>query len=137
MEVRYMNPRQFLLLGGIVLVALGVLGMFILGPTPQQSLLGEFFWLDDVENYAHLILGIVALGAYYLLKDEMLTKWLVIIVGVVALLATVLGFMNSGNGVPNLGITNLEAVSDNILHLVVTVWAFYAAFVGGKKTTAV
>ena len=42
------------MVGGVVLVALGVLGMFLLGPTPQQSLLGEFFWLDDVENYAQL-----------------------------------------------------------------------------------
>lgn len=132
-----MNPRQFLLLGGIVLVALGVLGMFLLGPTPGQSLLGEFFWLDDVENYAHLILGIVALGAYYLLKDENLTKWLVALVGVVALVASVLGFMNSGAPVPNLGVTHMEGISDNVLHLVVAVWAFYAAFVGGKKMTAV
>lgn len=128
-------PRGFLLVGGIILVALGVLGMFLLGPTPGQSMVGEFFWLDDVENYAHLILGVVALGAYYLLKDEMLTKWLVILVGVVALLATILGFMNSGGPVPNLGVTNLEAVSDNILHLVVTVWALYAGFVGGKSTS--
>ena len=131
------TPRCFLLVGGIVLVALGILGMFILGPTPAQSLLGEFFWLDDVENYAHLLLGIVAPGAYYLLKDENLTKWLVALVGVIALVATILGFMNSANEVPNLGVTNLEAVSDNILHLVVTVWAFYASFVGGKRTTAV
>ena len=134
--MRKLNPRQFLLLGGIILVALGVLGMFSLGSTPGQSMLGNFFWLDDVENYAHLILGIVALGAYYLLKDENLTKWLVVLVGVVALLATILGFMNASNPVPNLGVTNLESVSDNILHLVVAVWAFYAAFVGSKSSSA-
>ena len=117
-------------------MALGVLGMFLLGLTPGQSMLGNFFWLDDVENYAHLILGIVALGAYYLLKDENLTKWLVVLVGVVALLATILGFLNASNPVPNLGVTNLESVSDNILHLVVAVWAFYAAFVGSKSSSA-
>ena len=132
-----MNPRQFLLLGGIVLVALGVLGMFLLGPTPGQSLMGEFFWLDDVENYAHLILGIVALGAYYLLKDATLVKWLVALVGLIALVVSVLGFMNSGAAVPNLGVTHMEGISDNVLHLSVAVWAFYAAFVGGKRTTAV
>ncbi len=120
-----------------MLVALGVLGTFLLGPTPGTSLLGQFFWLDDVDNSAHLILGLVALAAYYLLKDEMRTKWLVILVGVIALLATILGFMNASNPVPNLGVTNLESVSDNILHLVVTVWAFSAAFMGGKKSTAV
>lgn len=132
-----LTPRGFLMVGGVVLVALGILGMFLLGPTPGQSMLGEFFWLDDVENYAHLILGVVALGAYYLLKDENLTKWLVILVGVIALLATVLGFMNSGSPVPNLGVTHMEEVSDNVLHLVVAVWAFYAGFVGSKSSTAV
>ena len=129
-----LTPRGFLMVGGVVLVALGVLGMFLLGPTPGQSLLGEFFWLDDVENYAHLILGIVALAAYYLLKDESLAKWLIALVGVIALVATVLGFMNSGAPVPNLGVTHMEEISDNVLHLVVAIWAFYAAFVGGKKT---
>ena len=132
-----LSPRGFLMVGGVVLVALGVLGMFLLGPTPQQSLLGEFFWLDDVENYAHLLFGVVALGAYYLLKDENLTKWLVVLVGVVALVVAVLGFMNSSMPVPNLGVTHMEGVSDNILHLVVAVWAFYSAFVGGKNSTAV
>lgn len=131
-----MNPKQFLLLGGIVLVVLGISGMFLLGPTAGQSLSGEFFWLDDVENYAHLILGVVALGAYYLLKDDNLAKWLVVLVGVIALVATVLGFMNSSAPVPNLGVTHMEGISDNVLHLVVAVWAFYAGFVGGKKPAA-
>lgn len=114
------------------MVALGVLGMFLLGPTPEQSLMGEFFWLDDTENYAHLILGIVALATFYLLKDEHLAKWLVALVGMLALVVSVLGFMNSGSPVPNLGVTHMEEISDNILHLVVAVWAFYAAFIGGK-----
>lgn len=119
------TPRGFLLYGGIILVALGVLGLFVLGPTPESSLLGEFFWLDGGENIVHLLLGVVALAAYYLLKDEQLTKWLVVVVGVVALVAVVAGFLNAANAIPNVGITNLENPSDNILHLVVAVWALW------------
>ena len=128
-----MNPKQFLMLGGVVLVVLGLAGLTVLGPTPDASLLKDFFWLDSTENVAHLLFGVVALAAYYGLKDETLTKYLVALVGVVALLAALAGFMNSGVLVPNVGITNLENPSDNILHLVVAVWAFYAAFMGSKE----
>lgn len=128
-----LNPKQFLLLGGIILLVLGVGGMTFLGPTPEASALGEFNWLDGTENIAHLLLGVVALAAYYLLKDEKLTRYLVILVGVVAALATVVGFMSSGSPIPNASVTNLE-MSDNILHLVVAVWAFYVSFAGSKGT---
>lgn len=128
-----MTPRQFLLLGGIVLVLLGVLGLFVLGPTAEQSLLHDFFWLDNTENLAHILFGVVALVAYYTLKDAQMIRWLVILVGIVALVAAVAGFMNMGAPAPNVGITNLESPADNILHLVVAAWAFYVSFMGNKS----
>lgn len=124
--------------GGIILLVLGVLGMFVLGPTPASSMLGDFFWLDQTENYAHLLFGIVALAAYYLLKDEQMTKWLVALVGGIALVVAILGFLNTGGPVPNVGYGNLENPSDTILHVFVAVWAFYAAFMAkGITSTAV
>ena len=130
-----MNPRQFLLLGGIIFVTLAVLGVVGLGPTITDSALGETFWLDNGENVAHLVLGVVALLAYFLLKDEQLTKWLVILVGVIALLAAVLGFLYSGDtsGANFFGVANLE-MADNLLHLVVGIWALWAAFMDKKST---
>ncbi len=128
-----MTPRQFLLWGGVILVALGVLGLFVLGPTASQSMLGNFFWLDSTENVAHLLFGVVALVAYYALKDASMVRWLVILVGVVALVAAAAGFMNAGSAMPNVGITNLESPADNILHLVVAAWAFYVSFMGNKS----
>lgn len=131
-----MTPRQFLLYGGIILVALGLLGMFLLGPLPTSSILGEFFWLDSTENIAHLLFGIVALAAYYFLKDAQLTRWLVIAVGMVAAITTIIGFLNVESIVPNVGITNLENPSDNILHLAVAIWALWVGFMGSKAKTA-
>ena len=128
-----MNPKNFLLHGGIVLVSLGIIGMFILGPTPAQSLFGRSLWFDDVENYSHLMLGIIALGAYYLMKDHHLLKWLVAFFGVLALVTAALGFINSGSNIPNLSITHKE-VSENVLNLIIAVWAFYSAFGRVKKT---
>lgn len=132
-----MTPKQFLLYGGIILVVLGVLGMVGLGPTSDASVLNGFFWLDQTENMLHLLFGVVALGAYFLLKDEKLIKWLVALVGVIALIATIVGFLNAGDPAPNAGITNLENPADNILHLVVAIWAFMAAFMGGKGSSQV
>ncbi len=130
-----MNSKQFLLLGGIILVVLGVAGLTVLGPTVDRSALGPVNYLDNAENVAHLVLGVVALAAYYLLKDAQLQKWLVVLVGVIALLVAALGFMNGANPAPNVGVSNLE-MSDNILHLVVGVWALWAAFMGSKSASA-
>lgn len=134
--MKILNPRQFLLLGGIILLALGVLGMFGLGPTSDASVLGGFFWLDQTENVAHLLLGVVALGAYYLVRDETLNLWLVRLVGIIAAVVTVIGFMSAANKEPNVGLSNLENPSDNILHLVVAVWALWVGFMNSRSSNA-
>ena len=121
-----MNPKQFLQIGGAVLLLLGLLGFA--GLFSQK---GSFFWLDNSENVAHTGLGIIAIAAAYLLKDAQAQKWLVALVGVTALFFTVVGFAvgaDTTSGVNTFGIANLESPADDILHLVVGVWALYAAF---------
>lgn len=130
-----LSPKGFLLWGGIILVLLAVLGSVgILGNSVDRSVLGSFFWLDDTENILHLLFGVVALAAYFLLKDEKMQAWLVALVALIALLAAVVGFMNAGNTVDNTSVfgfgTNLENPSDDILHLVVALWAGFAAYKG-------
>ena len=63
-----MNPKQFLTIGGVVLVLLGILGFVnVIGPTSEVSIFGSAWWFDNAENWAHLILGIVALLAAFAL----------------------------------------------------------------------
>jgi uncharacterized protein DUF4383 len=128
-----MNPKQFLQFGGAILVILGVVGLlpvFTKTNTP-------WFWLDTGENVAHIVLGVVAIAAAYVLKDANLQKWLVAVVGVVALFFGVYGFVVAGAPEPNtFGISNLESPADNLLHLVVGAWALYAAFMGRQVTSA-
>jgi uncharacterized protein DUF4383 len=128
-----MNPKQFLQFGGAILVILGVVGLlpvFTKTNTP-------WFWLDTGENVAHIVLGVVAIAAAYLLKDANLQKWLVAVVGVVALFFGVYGFVVAGAPEPNtFAISNLESPADNLLHLVVGAWALYAAFMGRQVTSA-
>ena len=130
-----MNPRQFLIAGGAVLLLLGIIGylnVFNRESTP-------FFWLDAGENLAHTVLGVVALAAVFVpgLNDALapLYRWIVILVGVLALFFAVYGFLQAGAPEPNtFGVANLENPADNILHLVVAIWAFVAAF--GPGATA-
>jgi hypothetical protein len=131
------TPRGFLMTGGVVLLVLGLIGFVILNGSPQQSLLGSFFWLDNSENFAHVALGVVALAALYVpgLNSalEPYYKWIVILVGVIALFFGVYGFLVAGATTPNtFGLTNLE-LGDNLLHLVVAAWAFLAAFWAPKS----
>ena len=78
------------MLGGVVLVLIAVLGyMGIIGPTASQSLFGDMWYFTDLENVAHILFGVVALAAYFLLKDAMLRKWLVALVGVVAVVEAI------------------------------------------------
>jgi hypothetical protein len=60
------------------------------------------------------------------------------VVGVTALFFAVYGFMVAGNTPPNtFGISNLESLADDVLHLFVGVWALAAAFLPrGRMLTA-
>ncbi len=117
-----MNPKQFLQVGGVILLALGILGYLI------PNLLGDLLYFDAAENVAHTVLGIVAL-VLAPLPIGPLKKWIVVLVGLLALYFGVMGFLVAGNPAPNFyGITNLENPLDNVVHVVVGIWALLAAF---------
>jgi hypothetical protein len=131
------TSRGFLVWGGIVLVILavvGFLGIFTKEGSPQ-------FYLTDGENYAHLILGIVALAAVYVpgLNGALAPYYrpIVILVGLIALFFGIYGFVVAGQPDPNtFGLANLENPADNILHLVVAAWAFWSSLRPGAESMA-
>lgn len=119
-----MNPKQFLLIGGIVLVLVGILGMVkVIGPTPDNSLFGVAWWFDNGENWAHLVLGVVALVAAYVLGAN-LQRPLVMVLGVVGVL---IGLYSLFGYKMFLG-ANLENPLDSLLHLAVAGWALWASW---------
>ncbi|MBI3335160.1 MAG: hypothetical protein HY001_01510 [Candidatus Portnoybacteria bacterium] len=119
-----MNPKQFLQLGGIILVVVGLLGFVgLLGPGVESSIFGSAWWFDNAENWAHLVLGVVALIAAYALP-ETTHKTITVVVGVVAVLV---GLYSVAGEAQLLG-ANLENPLDTILHLVVGAWALWASY---------
>ena len=116
-----MNPKQFLQIGGIVLVLVGILGFFLIGPDEISSVFGSAWWFDSGENWAHLVLGIVALILGFGVKNESLQKNVTILVGVLGLFFAVYNVFST-----NFLGANLESPLDLILHLVVGAWALWA-----------
>ena len=123
------TPKGFLVVGGAVLVLLGVIGFAgILTQANYPS-----FYLDAPENVAHVGLGVIALAAVYVpgLNSALAPyyKWIVALVGVIGIFFAVYGqFLATGPAPNTFGIANLESPLDNLLHLVVGVWALWAAY---------
>ncbi len=110
-----MRSKQFLMIFGVILVVLAVLGF------------SNAFKQNDVlmftrnENMAHLVVGLVALVAYYFASSN-LQKNLTLLIGVVALYFGVHGLFLSPTINPNyFNVANLEYVQ-SILYLVFGVW---------------
>jgi hypothetical protein len=116
-----MNPKQFLQIGGVILVLLAIVGFLV----PEIPGIVVF---SPAENWAHLVLGVVALVLSPMPLGD-LKKWVVVLVGLVAIFFGVAGFMVRMNPMPNFyGVAQLDNPVDNILHLVVGIWALLAGF---------
>lgn len=118
-----MNPRQFLLLGGAVLILVAILGFVgVIGPTPERSIFGGNWWFDNGENWAHLVIGVAGLITAFVLPAK-LQKLLVIVLGVVGVLVGLYSLIISTSFLGS----HLQNPLDTILHLGVGAWALIAA----------
>ncbi|MBI3956548.1 MAG: hypothetical protein HY340_00990 [Candidatus Kerfeldbacteria bacterium] len=117
-----MNPKQFLLWGGLILVLVAILGFIgVIGPTAEKSIFGDNWWFDNAENWAHLIIGIVGLIAAFAFPMSV-QKPLVLILGIIGVVVGIYSIFTQ-----TLGGANLENPADTILHLVVGAWALWAS----------
>lgn len=121
-----MNPKQFLVIGGIVLIVVGILGMAnIIGPT-AASLFGENWYFDPAENWAHLVIGIIGVAAAFVLPST-LQRPLVMLFGVVGVLVGLYSAIGSIPMGSNLLGAQLQNPADTALHILIGVWAFLAS----------
>lgn len=120
-----LSPKGFLQVGGVVLVVVAILGYVgLIGPT-SNSLFGAYWYFDNAENVAHLVLGVVALAAAMVLGADM-QRYLILLVAVIAFIAALVSLIGTiPEGGSLLGAA-LQNPLDTILHLVVGVWAVVA-----------
>lgn len=124
-----MNPKNFLTIGGLVLVVVGILGMIgVIGPTANQSIFHSAWWFDSAENWAHLILGVVGLIAAFAFPDSV-QRPLVMVLGVVGIVVAVYNIFST-----SLGSAHLENPLDLILHAVVGIWALLSSKKSGAAS---
>jgi hypothetical protein len=121
--IMLLTPKGFLMVGGVVLILVGLLGFWgVIGPTPEESLFGSYWWFDNGENWSHLLLGVAGLLASFTLGMNsqrglvMLLGWVGILVGLYSLLYSEY-FLGS----------YLQNPTDTLLHLVVGAWALLAS----------
>ncbi len=125
------SSKGFLKVGGLVLVLVAILGYIgVIGPTPEKSIFGSFWWFDNKENLAHLVIGVAGLVAASVLSNS-LQKNLVVLLGVIGV---TVGLYNVVS-MKLLG-ANLESPADLVLHLVIGVWALKAALGGNTAAKA-
>ena len=115
------TPKGFLSVGGVILLVVGIVGWFVIGPTPDKSIFGSFWWFDNAENIAHTVLGVAGLLAAFVFPAN-LQRYLVVLLGVLGILV---GLYNL-TSMSLLG-ANLESPADLILHLAVGAWALFAS----------
>ncbi len=126
-----MNPKQFLQVGGVVLLLVGILGFAgIIGPTAEQSIFGSAWVFDNGENWAHAVLGVVGLLASFLFSANY-QRLLVKVLGWVGLLIGLYSLFISTNFLGSM----LQNPLDTLLHFAVGGWALWASK-GGRSSSS-
>ncbi len=129
-----LSPEGFLKVGGAVLVLVAILGFIgVIGPA-TNSLFGSFWYFDNAENWAHLVLGVVGLIAAFAFPAAF-NKILVVVLGFIGVLVGLYSVLGSVPEGTNFLGANLQNPADTLLHLVVGAWALVAGFKKGSSTT--
>lgn len=123
-----MAVKNFLFRCGMLFLILGLAGSIGLGPTPDASIFGSRLYFDPTETAIHFLLGAILVATYFIAKSELLQRSMVVVVAVLALVATVYGFLNAGATTPNIGWANFENPLENLLHFAIGLWGLWVAF---------
>ena len=120
-----MNTKQFLVIGGIILLLIALLGFFgVIGPTAADSAFGETWFFDNGQNWAHTIVGVLALILAFA-APAIVQKWVVVLIGIIGVLLGVYSIFT-----PNFLGLMLQNPTDTILYFIIGIWALLAAFMG-------
>jgi hypothetical protein len=121
----HMNTQSAAKWFGWVILLVGILGFIPGVVTPEGYLLG-IFEVNAIHNIVHILTGLLALfSASSLSASKSFFK----IFGIVYLLVTILGLVSGSV----LGLFPANG-ADNVLHIVITLYALYYGFRGESVT---
>ena len=119
----HMNTQKAAKVFGWIILIVGVIS-FIPGIVSSTGLLLGIFAVDPIHNVIHILTGLLAL---FSAGSFTASKSFFKIFGIVYLIVTLLGLFTGT-------VLNLFAVNmaDNVLHIVITLFALYYGFRGEK-----
>lgn len=121
-----MNARTYGQVIGVVLLALGVVGLL-----SGDQFLG-LINIEIIEDVVHLAIGAVLLYVGFMLKDAAMGRSIVTVVGATLLLVGVIGFVSPSlfGLLPKVGYN----IVDNVVHLVLGALGVYVGRMGSTDT---
>ncbi len=114
-----MNTQKAAKWFGWIILIVGIAG-FIPGIVSTTGLELGIFQVDAMHNIVHILTGLIALMVAPSLGS---TKTFFKIFGVVYAIVTILGFVNGG-----MVLGMMMNMADNILHVIITLFALYYGF---------
>lgn len=115
----HMNTQKAAKWFGWVILLVGILG-FIPGITTSNGLLLGIFQVDPMHNFVHILTGLIAL---FCVGSITASKTFFKIFGIVYGIITILGFVGGG-----MILGMMMNTADNILHIIITLYALYYGF---------
>ncbi len=77
--------KKFLLANGLFIIVLALFGFFgVFGPIAQKSVFGQLWYLDNRENTAHLLIGIICVISALVFSPNV-QRWVIWIFAFVAI----------------------------------------------------
>lgn len=121
-----MNARTYGQVIGVVLLALGVVGLV------SGDQLAGLINIEILEDVVHLAVGAALLYVGFMLKDAAMGRSIVTVIGITLLLVGVIGFVspNLFGLLPKVGYN----VIDNVVHLVLGALGIYVGRMGSTDT---
>jgi hypothetical protein len=123
MEARM--SKNFLVWIGYITIILGILGFIhVLGPTPQTSIFGSFWWMDGQVSLIYIMGGIVSLFTAYVMPDNVV-ELITYGIGAVAFFVGLYGLFWA----PRVFSVPLEGVIGNLIMFLFGVWGLWSVSV--------
>lgn len=122
-----MNSRQFLLFGGVLLILVGLLGVFgVVGPSSvDPGAFGQWWYFTKIEGWVHAGVGILSVIASFISRAPW--RYLTIFLGVLSILGGIYSLLGPvPEGKQAFGM-DLQNPGDTIFHLLIGASAFLSS----------
>lgn len=123
------TSRNFLIAVGYILIILGILGFIrVLGPSPDKSIFGSFFWMDSRLNLLFIVTGVISFFTAYVFADTMI-NFLAFGIGTVAFFVGLYGLLWASR----IFTLPLAGPIGNLIILIIGIWGIWS--VSGERIT--